>query len=155
MEGFKDIVDAVGGVTVQNNLDFSYGGTHFATGTINLTGTEALNYARMRKEDPQGDFGRQARQRQIIQGVINEGASLSSLTNYSDIFTALGNNVKTSLTFSQMVTIQSKYKAASKSIEQIQLTGAGGNIDGIYYFNVPDDEKTRVQQLLKQHLEVE
>jgi len=155
MEGFKDIVDAVGGVTVQNTLDFSYEGTHFKPGTLTLSGAEALKYSRMRYDDPQGDFGRQARQRQIIQGVINEGASLSSLKNYGDIFEALGNNVKTSLTFSEMVTIQSKYKAASKSIEQIQLTGSGGKIDGIYYFNVADEEKARIQQLLKDHLDLQ
>ncbi|MCM3602232.1 LytR family transcriptional regulator [Robertmurraya korlensis] len=152
MEGFKDIVDAVGGVTVQNTLDFTYEGTHFKEGTLTLSGAEALKYSRMRYEDPQGDFGRQARQRQIIQGVINEGASLSSLTNYGDIFKALGNNVKTSLTFSQMVTIQSKYKSASKSIEQIQLEGQGGKINGVYYFNVSEEKRTQTQQLLKAHL---
>ena len=29
MEGFKDIVDAVGGVDVNNDLDFSLDGIHF------------------------------------------------------------------------------------------------------------------------------
>jgi polyisoprenyl-teichoic acid--peptidoglycan teichoic acid transferase len=152
MEGFKDIVDAVGGVTVQNDLDFTYEGVHFAKGQLTLSGAEALKYSRMRYEDPRGDFGRQLRQRQIIKAVIDEGASLKSLTNYSSIFSALGSNVKTDLTFNEMVTIQSKYKSASKSIEQIQLTGSGGKIDGVYYFNVSDEEKSKIQQLLKDHL---
>ncbi|MCH6268562.1 LCP family protein, partial [Neobacillus citreus] len=106
MEGFKDIVDAVGGVTVQNDLDFTVGQYHFAKGKITLNGDEALSYSRMRHEDPRGDFGRQERQRQIIQAVIKEGASLSTLTNFSDIFSALGKNVKTNLTFDQMAAIQ-------------------------------------------------
>lgn len=34
MEGFKDIVDSVGGVTVDNDLDFTYEGVHFAKGRL-------------------------------------------------------------------------------------------------------------------------
>ena len=39
---------------------------------VHLTGEEALAYARMRKEDPRGDFGRQMRQRQVMQAVIKK-----------------------------------------------------------------------------------
>ena len=155
MEGFEDIVNAVGGVTVVNDLDFSYEGFHFTKGTIELNGEEALAYSRMRKQDPQGDFGRQKRQRQIIQAVINEGASLSTLTNFDDIFDALGKNVKTDITFSQMVTIQKNYKQAAKSLEQIQVEGSGTKIDGIYYYVVSDDYKSELQNKLKKHLQID
>lgn len=154
MEGFKDIVDAVGGVTVNNDLDFTYEGTHFPKGKLNLNGEKALKYSRMRYEDPRGDFGRQARQRQIIQAVIKEGASLSTLTNFGDIFKALGSNVKTSLKFDEMVTIQSKYKTASKDMSQEQVKGKGTKIDGVYYYIVPEEEKNRLQSLLKEQLEI-
>jgi polyisoprenyl-teichoic acid--peptidoglycan teichoic acid transferase len=154
MEGFKDIVDSVGGVTVVNDLDFTYEGTHFPKGELKLSGEKALKYSRMRYEDPRGDFGRQQRQRQIIQAVINEGASLGTLANFGEIFDALGNNVKTNLTFDEMMTIQSKYKAASKSIEQLTLNGQGTKINGTYYLQVPNDERSRIQTTLKQHLEM-
>lgn len=154
MEGFKDIVDSVGGVTVQNDLDFTYEGVHFTKGSLNLNGEKALKYSRMRYEDPRGDFGRQQRQRQIIQAVIDEGASLNSLTNYGDIFQALGNNVKTNLTFDEMVTIQSKYKAASKSIEQIQVNAQGTMIDGVSYQLISDEEKARIHQIFADQLEL-
>lgn len=154
MEGFKDIVDAVGGVTVQNDLNFTYEGVHFPKGELTLSGEKALKYSRMRYEDPRGDFGRQARQRQIIQAVIKEGASLSTITNYGDIFQALGSNVKTSLKFDEMVTIQSKYKAASKDMEQEQVKGNGSKIDGVYYYIVPEEEQNRIQTLLKEQLDI-
>jgi len=153
MKGFKDIVDAVGGITVDNDLDFSYGGYHFPKGEVTLNGKKALAYTRMRKEDPRGDFGRQIRQRQIIQGVIKEGASLSSLANYSDIFTALGKNVKTNLNFDQMVSIQKNYKGVSSNIDQMTIDGKGTRINGIYYYVVPDDEKERLQTEMKTQLE--
>jgi polyisoprenyl-teichoic acid--peptidoglycan teichoic acid transferase len=154
MEGFKDIVDAVGGVTVNNDLDFTYGGVHFPKGEIELNGEEALKFSRMRYEDPRGDFGRQQRQRQIIQAIIKEGASLNTLLNYGDIFEALGKNVRTNLTFDEMVTIQSNYRAASKQMEQHQIKGQGQMIDSIYYYIVPEEERVRLQQLLKDHLEI-
>ncbi|MGI2747160.1 LCP family protein, partial [Bacillus cytotoxicus] len=81
MEGFKDIVDAVDGVDVNNDLEFTQNKHHFAKGNIHLTGDEALAYTRMRKADSRGDFGRQMRQRQVMQAVIKKGASFSSLTN--------------------------------------------------------------------------
>ncbi|MFC0475553.1 LytR family transcriptional regulator [Robertmurraya beringensis] len=155
MEGFSDIVDTVGGVTVQNDLDFTYEGVHFPEGEVTLNGERALKYSRMRYEDPRGDFGRQQRQRQIIQAVIKKGASLSSLTKYDEVFEALGNNVKTNLVFSEMVDIQKNYKEAAKNMEQLTVSGTGTKIDSIYYLVLSDEEKQRIQTELKNHLELQ
>lgn len=154
MEGFKDIVDAVGGVTVQNDLDFTESGFHFTKGELNLNGTKALAYSRMRHEDPRGDFGRQTRQRQIIQGVIKEGASVSSITNFSNIFTALGKNVKTNLTFDQLVDIQKNYKSVGTNIQQMEIKETGTKINKIYYGLVSSEEKQRIQTELKTQLAI-
>ncbi|MEC0276984.1 polyisoprenyl-teichoic acid--peptidoglycan teichoic acid transferase TagU [Peribacillus frigoritolerans] len=154
MEGFKDIVDAVGGVTVQNDLDFTSDGIHFAKGTHTLNGKEALAYSRMRHDDPSGDFGRQSRQRAIIEAVIKEGASLSSLTKYDEVFAALGNNIQTNLTFDDMMDIQKNYRDASKSITQSSINGNGTKIDGIYYYIVSDEEREKVQSELKEQLSI-
>jgi polyisoprenyl-teichoic acid--peptidoglycan teichoic acid transferase len=156
MESFKEIVNAVGGVKVHNDLTFSYGGYEFPEGELELNGKEALAFSRMRYEDPRGDFGRQLRQREIIQAVIREGASVSSLWNFDNIFDALGNNIKTNLKFEEMVDIQKHYKAASKDIEQIQIKdGSGTKIDGIYYYVIPDEELNSIQSTLKEHMELQ
>ena len=154
MEGFKDIVDAVGGITVENDLDFTYEGVHFPVGEITLNGDEALLFARMRKEDARGDFGRQLRQRQIIEAVIKEGASLNSLINYRDIFQALAQNVKTNLTFDEIMAIQQQYNQAAKTINQHQINGSGQTIGGIWYYIVSEEEQMALQNLLKHHLEL-
>src|SRR5690606_5383567 len=106
---FKEIVDAVGGVNVNNDLDFSLEGNHFPKGELSLNGKEALAYARMRKEDARGDFGRQMRQRQVIQGVINKGANISALWKYDDVLKALSKNVETNISFDEMKSIQKNY----------------------------------------------
>lgn len=154
MKGFTDMVDAVGGVKVQNDLDFTQDGFHFPTGELTLNGKKALSYTRMRKQDPRGDFGRQTRQRQIIEGVVKEGASLSSLSKFSDIFTVLGKNVKMNLTLDQMVAIQKGYKDVGTSIEQMEFKEEGTRINNIYYGLVSSEEKQRIQNELKSQLDL-
>jgi polyisoprenyl-teichoic acid--peptidoglycan teichoic acid transferase len=89
MESFVDIVDIVGGITVDNSLDFQYEEEHFTIGELTLDGEKALKYVRMRYDDPAGDFGRQNRQKQVIQGVLKESLSLNTLWNYKSIFKTL------------------------------------------------------------------
>lgn len=154
MESFKDIVNAVGGVTVTNDLDFKYEGYHFSKGKLTLDGDEALAYSRMRKQDPRGDFGRQIRQRQIIEGVIEEGASVQSLANYGTILDTIGTNVRTNLTFDDMKQIQSNYKDARHNVEQLQVDGNGEKINGIYYYAVSDATRQELSNKLKHHLNI-
>ncbi|OAS87740.1 MULTISPECIES: LytR family transcriptional regulator [Metabacillus] len=154
MESFKDTVDAVGGVEVNNTLDFTYEGYHFTKGTTSLDGKKALAYTRMRYEDPRGDFGRQDRQRQVIEAVIKKGANVSSITKFGDMFGVVRDNVKTNLTFDEMWEIQANYKAASANLEQFQVKGTGDKIDGIYYYIVPEEERLALSNQLKEHLEI-
>ncbi|MDU1846688.1 MAG: LytR family transcriptional regulator [Niallia nealsonii] len=154
MDGFKDVVDAVGGVTVNNDLDFTYSGVHFPEGQISLDGNDALKFSRMRKEDSRGDFGRQLRQRLIIQAVIKEGASFNSLKNFGGILEALSKNIKTNITLNEMVKIQKNYKEASEKVEQMTINGSGETIDEIWYLVVTDEEKGKIQAELKEHLNV-
>ena len=128
MNGFKDIVDAVGSVTINNPLAFTIEGMHMPEGKQHVNGEVALKYARMRKEDPRGDFGRQQRQREIVEQVIHEGTKLTSLANYQKILKALEKNVQTNLTMDQMIAIQRSYKSAAKHINQMEIPGDRGMV---------------------------
>ncbi len=152
MESFKDIVDAVGGVTVTNDFEFTYDKKKFEKGDIYLDGASALLFSRMRYEDPRGDFGRQERQRKIIQAVINKGASFTSLTKFDDILDIIGKNIQTNLTFDEMYDIQKNYKEARLNLEQSMINGNGTKIDGIYYYIVPEEERSTLSSMLKEHL---
>lgn len=154
MEGFKEIVDSLGGVTVDNDFAFTHSGYTFNEGEIFLDGEEALEYTRMRFEDPRGDFGRNDRQRKIVMGMIESGAQLSSLTNMGPILKSLGGNVTTSLSFSEMVSIGNHYRSARHNLEEIQISGTDRIIDGIYYYIVSDEEREKISQMLKEHLEL-
>jgi len=109
----------------------------------------------MRYEDPDGDFGRQERQRKMIQSVLKQGASLSSLWNYGNIFDALGNNIKTNLTFDQLIDIQNEYRSAIETIQQTSLDGGYGEyINEVYYYIVPEEQIITAQKMLKNELEL-
>ena len=155
MDSFKDIVDAVGGITVNNTLDFTVDDYSYPVGEITLDGEEALSFVRMRYEDPRGDFGRQDRQKQVIQAVLREGASVNSLVNYKSIFGAIGDNVRTNMTFDEMVDVQANYRDAFGKVDQLYIqNGAGQKIDGIYYYMMNDEELNEIKTTLKTHLEL-
>ena len=151
MEGFKDIVDSVNGVRVENAFAFD----SFPAGAIHLTGDDALEFVRMRMEDPRGDFGRQDRQKQVIQGIIDEGLSMNSLVSYKDIFNALGPNLRTNMTFNEMMEVRKHYSEAFESIEQLPVQdGYGVMEDGIWYYLMDEEELRGIQEVLKEHLEM-
>ncbi|WP_342504669.1 LCP family protein [Sporosarcina sp. FSL K6-2383] len=156
MEGFQDVVNAVGGITVTNTMDFTQDSFDFQAGQLTLSGEEALSYVRMRKEDPNGDWGRQDRQRQVIQGVLSQGKSFNSLLNYRSVFSALGDNVKTNMSFDEMVDVQKNYRDAADKIEQLHFEkGTGQRMNGgIWYYMMDEEELQEVVDTLKQHLEL-
>ncbi|WP_066172628.1 LCP family protein [Bacillus marinisedimentorum] len=151
MEAFSDLVDAVGGITVNNKVDWP----GYPAGAITLqSGQEALGYVRMRKQDPRGDFGRNERQRQVIQAIIKEGASASSVMKFDEILDVLGTNVKTNMTLDDMNSIRKNYAGARNNIQQFEIKGKGTMIDGIYYQLVSEEERLAVSERLKEHLEI-
>lgn len=153
MESFKDIVNAVGGVEVDNPREFVYDGYSFPAGTQELDGKKALAYSRMRYEDPKGDLGRNDRQRQVITSIIDKGARVSSITKFDNILDILGDNVKTNMTFQDMKDIQKNYKGARHNIQSTEIKSSGEMIGGTYYGIVDATEKERVKNLLKEYME--
>ncbi len=156
MEGFTSLVDAVGGVTVYNDLDFTSAGTHFSVGKINLTGADALKYTRMRYEDPRGDFGRQMRQRQVIEQVVGKLSSDVSISNFNAIMDVVGKNAQTNVSFKPMRTLAFDYMDAFRNQKNLKLEGTGGKEgDGIYYWHPTDDSLKETQTALRYSLDME
>lgn len=83
MGAVPDMVDAVGGVELcyDNDANDQYSGLTWTAGCHTVDGTTALQFSRMRYQDPEGDIGRTKRQRQVISKVISSAASPSTLIN--------------------------------------------------------------------------
>ncbi|WJQ80069.1 LCP family glycopolymer transferase [Brevibacillus brevis] len=148
MEGFAGVIDALGGVEVNNKLAFTYADYTFPVGPIQLDGKQALVYARMRYEDPKGDLGRNERQQEIIKALLDKGVTLASPTRLNDVLTTMGKYVKTNMTFDVMKQLALSYSTAVTSVETIRLEGKGQMINGIYYYIVSPQERERLTESL-------
>lgn len=155
MQGIKDLVDAVGGVTVNNDLEFTNEGHTFGIGQIQINGEQALAFVRMRYDDPRGDYGRQERQRLVVEGIAKKLISLSGVTQYQAVLDAVAANMRTDMDFGMMQKIALEYRSAFNTIQMDQMKGEGFMQDGVSYQRVSDEEKQRVQTELKDQLNID
>ena len=72
MAGLKELVNAVGGIEVNNNLTFSQDGYDFTIGKISLDGETSTLLFKNALRRPNGDYGRQERQRKVIEGIVQK-----------------------------------------------------------------------------------
>lgn len=155
MGGLEAMIDAVGGVDVKSNLAFKYDGYTFKKGDNHLNnGKEALAFVRMRYDDPKGDYGRQYRQRQVLQGILQKMMSPSLVWEYPDVLKAMGNNMKTDIDWDTMLTMAWHYHNAFSNIKNDYLHGDGFMQYGISYQDVTSD-LPRVRRILQNQLELQ
>ena len=153
MQGIVDIINAVGGIEVVSPLTFEYDNFEFVEGeTVELDGQSALAFARMRHDDPAGDAGRQNREKLVVEALLNKIVSLDSLKNYREILDTLSVNVKTNLTFDELVDLQSKYKSSLQNFVQDSLVGEETYINEIYYLYVNPEERLRISNIFRKEL---
>ncbi|WP_057876385.1 LCP family protein [Liquorilactobacillus aquaticus] len=153
MGGLRKVVDALGGVTVTPQLTFKYSYANVVKGkTVKLNGQEALAYSRMRYSDPEGDYGRQKRQKQIITAIANKAASTASLANYKKILSTIEDNMQTDMTYDDMLTIETNYKSAANSIKSYVLQGTDATLNGLSYQVVSAKEKKKISNKIRNEL---
>ncbi|MEV4410930.1 LCP family protein [Catellatospora sp. NPDC049609] len=108
--GFKEIVDALGGVeiTVESNFTSIHPPfRRFTAGKQVMDGDEALDYARQRKQFATGDFARIQHQQQVIKAIVNKASSgglLSSPGKLSSFLNATAGAVSVDRTMSLLDT---------------------------------------------------
>ena len=128
MQGLVQLVDAVGGIEVNNTFDFPISiednepeyTAKVEPGKQTINGDQALVYARMRYQDPEGDYGRQKRQREVIKKVVEKVLSLNSVSHYQAILKAVSSNMQTNIALDsksipQLLGYQDAFKTSSLS----------------------------------------
>jgi len=122
-EGFKEVVDTLGGVNVCIEEAFTdnaypvagrenaypvysrYEVVKFSAGCQTLTGDRALKYARSRHGTANGDFDRARRQQQVMMGVKDKILTLDFFLNpqkVATLFSQLNKAVKTNVTLGEL-----------------------------------------------------
>ncbi len=106
LEGFKDLVDAVGGVTLTVRQPIPVGGLgddvvrHIPTGTRKLNGVDTLWYARAREGSD--DYSRMARQKCVMVGMLAQLSPQTVVSNFESIAKASTELISTDLPASEI-----------------------------------------------------
>uniref|UniRef100_UPI0007D084B2 LCP family protein n=1 Tax=Rossellomorea aquimaris TaxID=189382 RepID=UPI0007D084B2 len=159
-KGFEDIIDTLGGVTVDVPFTFKAQLTDslrwktYYEGKMDLNGNEALAYVRMRKQDPRGDLGRNERQQQVIRAIMEEGTSISKLPKINNVIEDVGNNVKTNIPPSKFLSFVKLYtKMKDTKIERLSIDGVNDYIDGASYYLASEESLDELTDILNSTLE--
>ena len=126
---FKDLVDAVGGITItikssdtrgiyDPNLDYTSRNccalAKYPNGQVTLNGKQALNLARARGDGygaygfPQADYNRTENQRTMLMAIKDKASDPAVIANpfkVSNLFSAVAGNVKTDLQINEIQTL--------------------------------------------------
>lgn len=156
MKGLAEMVDAVEGITVKNELSWKDTGYYkkgykYSKGEIQMDGPQTMGFVRMRYQDPNGDFGRNERQRKVIQGIIDKGSNIGTVNKLDDMLEVLGNNVATNMDFTVMKDLLINYRSAQNNMTTYQMSGTGKRINGIYYLEVSDQEIQHVHNKIQEY----
>lgn len=161
-DGFRDIVDALGGVTIDIKEDFweenfyDRSKIEFKKGVAQLNGEESLAFVRMRKLAVNAVYSREERQRQFLAATIDEAMSAGTIFKIGQITDILGNNVETDLTAKQIYALQKQFsKSNNLSINTIDIQGADHLIDGISYYIVEEQSLNNVSFELRSILKLD
>jgi polyisoprenyl-teichoic acid--peptidoglycan teichoic acid transferase len=160
-DAFIDVIDALNGIEVKVPYTFTEQDSNDKAGAITLNegmqtldGEEALALARTRKLD--NDIERGKRQQEIIKAIMKKAVSVKSVTSYSDVMEAVGDNMTTDLRFDDMKSFIEYATAGSNlNTETMTLTGSDARIDGVYYYQLDDIALTETKAKLKTHLNLE
>lgn len=129
-EGFKKLVDIVGGVDIYVEKDIydatypadnmiDYSPFKISAGLHHMDGALALKYVRSRHST--SDFDRSRRQQQVMSAVKENMLSLNILANpkkITDIFNILGDHVKTNMQIEEMMALWN----VGKNIDTTNIT---------------------------------
>ena len=133
--GLVKVVDALGGVELcyDQDVDDPYSSLNWTAGCHTADGNTALAFSRMRYADAQGDFGRAARQRQVINAIVKKAASRQTLMNFAKAKTVAQAALSS-------VTVDEKASTASLLRMALAFKSASGDkgISGSVYWTDPD-----------------
>lgn len=156
-EAFIDVVDALDGIRVDVPYDLeeqdefdNAGAISLEEGIQTVDGSEALALARTRHYD--NDIERGKRQQMILQAIMDKALSAGSFTKYADVIDAVGDNMKTNLTFKNMQAFFEYAKDGKPDVETITLNGYDDMSSGIYYWQLDEESLMEVQDILQSHL---
>lgn len=143
--GFKEIVDALGGVEIDVAETFTSNHPPFRSfrkGMQRMDGATALDFARQRKQFPDGDFTRMRHQQQLIAALIDRATTLGLVANtgrLDDFLRATAGAVTVDNTLSVFDVAWELRSLHSADVDRITSPSAGTGMIGGESVVLPDE----------------
>lgn len=156
-DGFREVVDAVGGITVQNargivsSEPFDGKMWRFPRGELELDGRRALAYARIRKttDARETDLTRAQRQQAVVNAIIEQLVSTDSLLHPRKVPRAVVQPLITDISASQMIAFGvGKAWAKSDNVLRCRLGGDQDFEDGQDVIRPGDENRATIRMWL-------
>ena len=147
-QGFKGLVDAVGGVDINVEKRMYYYDPYdgfeidLRPGTQHMDGKTAMQYVRYRDEE--GDIGRIRRQQKFLMALYRHIASKNIIAKIPGVSKQIMSMVKTDLSLKEMVELGNVMRdmVEKEGLKMSMVPGEPEYIDGISYW-IPDIPKMR------------
>jgi LCP family protein required for cell wall assembly len=88
-QGFAQLTDQVGGVTVYNKTAFSSHGVNYPKGNITVSGERAIYFVGERRALPRGDFDRATNERNVVRAIIAKTLSAKIISDPQRLFSVV------------------------------------------------------------------
>lgn len=146
----KELVDAIGGVTYDIDIDFTMGGRTYQKGVQLMNGQAVLDYLRVRKnlEDnsQEGDKNRVIRQKKMLVAVFKKMQEQNLWVNLPKILSAFSGKLFTNTTAGQTAALAAL--AYDLKEENITMRTIGGSMRSVFNWNFCiTDQAKRVQTI--------
>ncbi len=103
MNVVKEVVDAMGGVDYDVDVEVSMNGRTLSPGFQHLDGQGVLDYCRQRKGS--SDIARIDRQQRMLTAILEQLKSSNQIVNLPSIYSAVQDNIMTNLSFRQITSL--------------------------------------------------
>ncbi|GAX89393.1 hypothetical protein EFBL_1011 [Effusibacillus lacus] len=155
-QGFKNFIDTIGGVDVElpESVELPDLNTTVPAGRQHLNGEMALEVVRERYSRPNGEFGRQADQAQVLKAVAQKLLQPESLPKLPGLLEQVRQDiVDTNFSDSDLLSLAWLFKGMTgKQVNYMQIPGRGETLfdplagDRLYYWIADPEAVTSVRQ---------
>ncbi|MDQ0875148.1 LCP family protein required for cell wall assembly [Paenibacillus sp. V4I3] len=133
-EGFRKLIDQLGGMTVEVDMNMRYqdesDGTdiHLNKGKQQLNGKQVLDFIRYRKSNlgtaESSDMERNQREQLVLNQLLDQLTTLNGLTAWAGVLDIIGGSIKTDIPVDELRTLTKSYRDLKPAtVRYIQLKG--------------------------------
>ena len=134
--GITNIIDALGGVTVDSDREFTtlHGNYHIVKGKQEMDGDKALCFVRERKSFAAGDFVRGQHQQALLKAMLEKAMSPKIITNFQNILSAIEGCFETNMSSKEIKSLINMQldDNAEWELFNVQIDGDGYTTEDTY-----------------------